>query len=34
MSAAQVKRLRADLHQLIENLPRMGDDSLDADPAD
>jgi len=34
MSASQVKRLRADLHQLIENLPRMSDGSFDADPAD
>jgi len=34
MSAAQVKRLRADLHQLLENLPRMSDGSFDVDPAD
>ena len=31
MSTAQVKRLRADLHKLIENLPRLGNDSFDAD---
>jgi DNA-binding MarR family transcriptional regulator len=30
MSAAQVKRLRADLRRLIANLPNLGDDSVDA----
>lgn len=30
MSAAQVKRLRADLHTLIENLPRLSNESFDA----
>lgn len=34
MSAAQVKRLRADLHKLIENLPRLGDDAFEADLSD
>ncbi|MGK6310808.1 MarR family transcriptional regulator [Variovorax sp. DT-64] len=34
MSTAQVKRLRADLHKLIENLPRLGNDSFDADLPD
>ena len=34
MSAAQVKRLRADLHTLIENLPRLSDESFDGDLPD
>ncbi|GGX14600.1 hypothetical protein GCM10007242_21320 [Pigmentiphaga litoralis] len=34
MSAAQVKRLRADLRRLIENLPNLGDDHVDADRVD
>jgi len=32
MSAAQVKRLRADLHRLIDNLPYISDDSELAPP--
>jgi len=31
MSAAQVKRLRADLHRLIDNLKKLGDDEFDTD---
>lgn len=34
MSAAQVKRLRADLHTLIENLPRLSDEAFDAELPD